>query len=199
MPANLAPGERLLPGAAEAAEALLAEPDVAAVLVPLVPEGEHALARAARTYMRAWDRRFVHRMTFFAPGARVATREPLGWRAAEAAPLLADAIEAGRRVEALPAHGVAAPIARDLDAWARAWRDEGAAWGRLAARDARFAPFLPALSRRAWWRHNVRQLPRRVIEELEAVRAPAPAPLALHLLRESAWTGACWRAYRGAT
>lgn len=196
MHANLAPGERLLPGTAEAAAALLAREGVEAVLVPLAPEGDASLARAARRYVAAWDRRFVHRMNFFAPASRVLTRAPLsGWRNADAAPVLADAIARGGLVEALPSSGVATPIARDLEAW-RAWAaEEGAAWGALAAREPRFAPFLPVLSRAAWWRHNVLHHWRRDVEALEAVRRPDALALLLHLVREATWTGACRRAF----
>lgn len=188
--ANLGPGESLLPGTQEAAAALLARDEVAAVLVPLVPQGHHALARAARRYVGRWDARLVHRQTWFAPAARVVTRAPLtGHRSAEAAPLLRDAIERGHLVEALRAPlGVATTIARDLDAW-RAWaRDEGSAWGALAARDDRFAPLLPARTPREWRRHNVRELPRRVIEALQALKRPDALALALHLSREAWWT-----------
>lgn len=196
MHANLAPGETLLPGTREALATLFAEPDVEAVLLPLVPEGDGALPRAARGYLRRWDARFVHRQNFFAPASRTVTRAPLrGWRNADAAPLLARAIDGGRRVEALPGHGVATPLARDLGAWASSFRDEGRAWGRLAAQEPRFAPFLPALSRAGWWRHNVAQMPRRTIEVLEAVRTPRLLPWALHVTREAAWTGGCAQAY----
>lgn len=199
MHANLGPGERLGSGAGEAAAKLLEDPRVAAVLVPLRPEGAHALARAARAYLAAWDRRFVHRQNHFLPAGRVVTRGPLpGFRSADAAHFLADAIREGRFVEALPEHAVATPIARDLDAWLRAFEAEGRAWGRLAARDPRFPPFLPARSWRGWARHNLRQAPRRVIEVLEAVRRPAPLVLTLHHVREAAWTAGCVRGWREA-
>lgn len=197
--ANLARGESLLPGAAEALDACFAEPDVEAVLLPLVPVGDHALARAARDYLRAWDARFVHRQNFFAPASRAVTRAPLaGWRNADAATTLAASIGTGQRVEALPEWGVSSPIAQDLGTWVSTFRDEGHAWGALAARDPRFAPFLPALTRRAWWRHNVAQLPRRTIEVLEAVRAPRPLLWGLHELREAAWTRGCVEGHHGA-
>src|SRR5438067_12751816 len=109
MRAALGPGESLLPGAAEAAAKLFADPRVDLVLVALRPQGDGPLPSAARRYMAAWDARLLHRNTFFAPGARVISREPIdGWRAGEVAPLLARAIDAGRVVEALPWHGVAA-------------------------------------------------------------------------------------------
>lgn len=197
MHADLAPGESLLPGTREALAALFAQPDVEAVLLPLVPAGEAPFPRAARRYLAAWDRRFVHRQNFYAPASRCVTRAPLaGWRNADAAPLLADAIARGARVEALPRHGVATPIARDLAAWVGHFRAEGEAWGALAAREPRFAPFLPATRRRDWWRHNLRQLPRRTIEELEALRTPAPLPWALHLAREAAFTAGCVTSFR---
>ncbi|HEX2021868.1 MAG TPA: hypothetical protein VHH36_04100, partial [Candidatus Thermoplasmatota archaeon] len=142
---RLAPGERLLPGAEAAARAILEDPRVEAVLLRLDPEGDGAFARAARRQMRAWDGRLVHRQTCWAPGARVAVREGgAGWRAAGSAPLLADALERGRLVEAVPGPAVATPLGRDLETWRAAWRNEGRAWGALAARDARFRPFLPA-------------------------------------------------------
>lgn len=194
MHANLAPGETLLPGAQEELRRLFAQPDVEAVLLPLVPQGEAPMPRAARRYLAAWDRRFLHRQNLFAPASRAVTRAPLaGWRNADAAPLLAQALARGARVEALPACGVVTPIARDLSSWVAHFRSEGEAWGALAARDASFAPFLPARSRGGWWRHNLRQLPRRVIEELEAVRSPAPLPLLLHLVREAAFADGCAR------
>lgn len=195
----LAPGERLAPEARPLLEALFARPEVEAVLLPVVPEGEEALARAARRYMAAWDRRFVHPQNFFAPASRVASRAPLpGYLNAEAAPILADAIASGRRVEALPGVGVLSPLARDLDAWLRFHREEGRGWGRLAARAPRFARFLPATTPAAWWRHNVRESGRRVVEELEAVRRADPLPLLLHVTREAAWTGGCVEALRAA-
>lgn len=192
MHVQLAAGERLAPGAEQALAALFERPEVEAVLLPVVPEGEGALAVSARRYMAEWDRRFVHPQNFFAPASRAATRRPLpGPRNAEAAPCLADAIAGGRRVEALPGAGVLSPLARDLDAWLRWHRAEGLAWGALAAREPRFAPFLPARSASGWWRHNVREAPRRVVEELESVRRPDALALLLHLTREAAWTGGC--------
>lgn len=199
MHVHLAPGERLLPGAEAQLDALFARPEVEAVLLPIVPEGDGRLARAARRYMAEWDRRVVHAQNYFAPASRVAARRELpGHRNGDLAPFLADAIAAGRRVEALPGCGVASPLARDLDAWVRFHQAEGAAWGALAAREERFRRFLPATTAAAWWRHNVRQAPRRVVEELEGVRTLAPLPLLLHLTREAAWTGACVGAYRRA-
>jgi hypothetical protein len=181
---QLAPGEALAPGTRAAAEALLARPEVAAVLLPLRPAGDWPLARAARRYLAAWDARFLHPMNFFAPAARAATREALpGPRNADAAPFLADALDRGLRIEALPAAPVASSMAADLAAWVAWARAEGEAWGRLAARDARFAGFLPP----RWATHNLRQMPRRVIEEIQAVRSAAPLPLLLHLSRESAF------------
>ena len=192
MRANLGPGERLLPGAAEAAARALEDPRVEAVLLPLVPEGAGAFPTLARRYLAAWDARFVHPQTFFAPAARAVTREPVpGWRSAEAAPRLARAIDEGRRVEALPGFGVASPFADDLDALLRWAREEGALWGRLAAREARFAPFLPVLDRAGWWRHNVVQVQRRVLEASEAVKRPDAPLVLLHLAREAAFTGGC--------
>lgn len=196
----LAPGETLLPGTREALDALFAREEVEAVLVPLVPRGDDALQRAARRYLAAWDRRYLHPQNFFAPACRVATRAPLaGWRNADAAPMLADALAQGRRIEALdgeaardgPSKGVSSPLGDDLAAWIAHFRDEGSAWGALARRDARFRPYLPALSRGKWWRHNVLQAGRRTIEIIEAVRAPAPIVLLLHLARESAFGAGC--------
>lgn len=190
--ANLAPGEALAPGTADALDALFVAPDVDAALLPLVPEGAGAWQRAARTYLARWDARFVHRMNFYAPASRTVTRAPLpGPRNADAAPALAASIDHGRRVEALPAHGVVSPIARDLGTWVGAFREEGRAWGALAAREPRFAPFLPALDARGWWRHNLQQMPRRTIEVFEAVREPRALPWALHALREAAFTRGC--------
>ncbi|GEM_PF-6987652 len=188
---QLAPGEALAPGARAAAEAVLARPEVAAALLPLRPAGDWALARAARRYLAAWDARFLHPMNFFAPAARAATREPLpGPRNADAAPFLADALDRGLRIEALPGAPVAAPMAADLGSWVAWARAEGEAWGRLAARAERFRGFLPP----PWAVHGLRQMPRRVIEELQAVRSPAPLPLLLHLARESAFARGCQRA-----
>lgn len=196
MHANLAPGESLLPGTRAAAEALLAEPDVAAVLVPLVPAGAGPLPRAARRYLAAWDRRFVHRQNFYAPASRCLTRAPLpGPRNADAAPFLAGAVAGGARVEALPEAGVASPVGHDLARWIAHFRSEGEGWGALASRDPSYAGFLPALRRGAWWRHNVLQVSRRTIEELEAVRSPAPLPWLLHLAREAAFTGGSVRGH----
>lgn len=196
MEVALLPGERLLPDARDEAARLLDE-GAAFVLLRVEPEGGAALARAARAYMRAWDARFVHRQTWYAPMARVAAPAPLpGARLADVAPLLADAIARGGRVEAVAAPGVVAPMARDLDAWLRAWREEGRAWGRAAARDVRVRPFLPALDRPGWWRHNVRQLGRRAIEVAEASRGPKPLGWLLHSTREAAWTGGCVAGFR---
>jgi len=170
-------------------DALFHEADVEAVLLPLVPQGEGAFPRAARRYLAAWDRRFLHRQNFFAPATRCATRAPLaGARNADAAPVLAAAIARGARVEALAAAGVATRMGDDLARWVAHFRAEGEAWGSLAAREPAYAGFLPALTRRGWWRHNLLQLPRRTIEVLEAVRSPSPLPLALHLAREAAFT-----------
>lgn len=188
---QLAPGESLLPGTKQALDALFAKPEVAAVLVPLVPQGDAALPRAARKYLAAWDGRFLHTQNFYAPAARVATRAALDdVHNADAAPALADALAKGARIEALrePGLGVATRIADDLGAWAVHFRAEGAAWAALATRDARFAGFAPA----PWWRHNVRQMPRRVIEIAQATRGLSPLTLLLHATRESAFS-------RGAT
>lgn len=188
----LAPGESLPDATATAARAALERPGVEAVLMPLRPVGPGALPRAAARYLAAWDRRFVHRQTFFAPASRCAARAPLpGWRNADAAPVLADAIARGAVVEALPGSPVDTPIGRDLDAW-RAWaREEGEAWGALAAREPRFLPFLPASTRPGWWRHNVAGAPSRIVEIGEAVGRVDPGVAVLHLLREAAWTGGC--------
>jgi hypothetical protein len=184
---QLAPGESLPDATRAAAQAALADPRVAGVLLPLRPEGERALARAARRYLAAWDARFLHDMNYFAPAVRVATREALpGPRNADAAPFLADALDKGLRVVALRDAPVAWTL-RDLSAWTAWARAEGEAWGALAARAPRFRGFLPP----RWATHNVRQLPRRVIEELQAVRSPAPLPLLLHLARESAFAHGC--------
>lgn len=188
----LAPGETLLPGTQEALDVLFARADVDAVLLPLVPQGEGALPRAARTHLATWDARFLHRQTFFAPASRAATRAPLpGPLNAHAAPYLADTIGRTRVVEALPAHGVVTGIGRDMGTWVAHFREEGRAWGWLAAREPRFRPFLPALTRAGWWRHNVLQAPRRTGEILQAQRSAAPLPWLLHLAAESAFTGAC--------
>lgn len=181
----LAPGESLLAGARESLEKLFDDARVAAVLVPLVPQGERALARAARRYLGLWDARFLHRQNFFAPATRVASRVAAdGWRNADAAPLLADAIASGARVEALREGGVASRIADDLSAWTAHFRAEGRAWAALAARDARFARFAPP----PWARHNALQAGRRLIEILEAQRALDPLVVGLHLARESAFS-----------
>jgi hypothetical protein len=178
----------------EAASRLLEDPRVAAVLVPLRPTGEGALARAARRYVAAWDRRLLHRQNLFVPGARVVARAPLpGWRAADAAPELARAVDAGADVEPLPAGAVLTPIARDLGGWIAWAREEGAAWGALAAREARFRPFVPT---EGWWIHNVARSHRRVGEAAQAMRRADPLAALLHVTREAAWSGACLRAYR---
>lgn len=193
----LAPDEALLPGAREAIGRAFDDPAVAAALLPLVPQGSAPLARAARTYLARWDGRFLHPQNYFAPAARVALREPApGWRNGDWAPRLAEAIDEGRRVVALPAAGVASPLASDLGAWARHFRAQGLAWGALAARDARYAGFLPARGWSGWARHNLREQPRRTIEALQAVRTPAPLPWVLHVVREAAWSGGCARGYR---
>ncbi len=194
---HLAPGESLLPGTHEAAQRLLDDPDVDAVLLRLVPSGTGRLARSARPYLAEWDRRFVHRMNFYAPASRVASRQPWpGHLAADAAPHLARAIDAGRRVEAVLDGGVATPIATNLQTWLEWASAEGAQWGRLAAREPRFAPFLPALSRRGWMRHNVFHASRRAGEVLEGVRRVDPTMLLLHATREATWTGSAGHAYR---
>lgn len=188
MNVSLAPGESLLPGTSEALDELFADARVEAVLLPLVPQGERALARAARRYLGAWDRRFLHAQNYFAPAARVVSRTPLpGPRNADAAPALAALLDQGGRVEALATHGVATRVGDDLSAWTGHFRAEGEAWGALAARDPRFSAFLPP----PWWRHNVAQLGRRVIEGAQALRSVAPLPLLLHLTRESAWSQGC--------
>ncbi|HVM44333.1 MAG TPA: hypothetical protein VM582_00255 [Candidatus Thermoplasmatota archaeon] len=185
MHVQLAPGESLLPDARARLEALFEDARVEAVLLPLVPQGERALPRAARRYLAAWDARLLHPQNFFAPAARVASRAPLaGWRNADAAPALADALAAGRRVEALRESGVATRIADDLGAWTRHFRAQGEAWARLARERPDLARFAPP----SWWRHNVAQAGRRVIEALEATRAPDPLVLALHLAREAAYS-----------
>lgn len=193
MHAHLLPGESLLPGTEEATRRLFEDPRVEAVLVPLVPQGEGVLARAARRYLAAWDARFLHRQNFFAPATRVLARRPLGGaRNGELAPALARILDEGRFVEALTSGGgVAAPVADSVGAWVAWARDEGSAWGALAAREPRFAPFLPVLTRGAWWRHNVAQAPSRTVEALQAFRRPEGLPLLLHVTREAAFTGAC--------
>lgn len=188
---QLAPGESPAPGTREACARLLADPGVAAVLVPLVPEGASRTARAARRYMAAWDARFVHDQTCFAPGARVATRDALpGWRAGDAAPFLWGALREGRRVVALRDGAVATPLARDLDAWVGWARGEGAAWGAAARAVPELARFSPARSRRGWWAHNVLQVARRVGEVAQARRAVDVEATWLHLARGAAWTRA---------
>jgi hypothetical protein len=199
----LAPGESLLPGTREALDGLFEDPLVDAVLLPLVPAGEGALARAARAYLAAWDRRFLHRQNFFAPASRVASREPMpGPRNADATPRLAAALAKGLVIEALVASGdaggVSTPIARDLGAWVAWAREEGAAWGALAARDARFLGFIPVRSAPAWARHNVLRVAHRCGEVLEATRRVRPTVLLLHTTREAAWTGGAVRALRRA-
>lgn len=184
---QLAPGESLLPGTRDALTPFLADPRVEAVLVPLVPQGDHALARAARRYLAAWDARLVHSQNFFAPAARVASRHaPAGPRNAHAAPMLADALAGGKRIEALrvPAAGVATHIGDDLGAWSAHFRAEGRAWSELALRDPRFGGFAPP----AWARHNLVQIGRRVIEILEARRGVDPLVVGLHLARVSAFS-----------
>jgi hypothetical protein len=184
---NLAPGEDLLPGTREAVGGLLARPGVDAVLMPLVPQGDGILQRAARRYLAAWDGRYLHAQNFFAPATRVATRAMLpGWRNADAAPTLQEALAKGHRVEALrePGLGIACGIADDLAAWGAHFAAEGAAWRALAARDARFRGFTPA----PWWRHNAAQAPHRAVELLRATRRPDPLAWALHATRESAFT-----------
>lgn len=188
MEAHLGPGETLEPGTAPAIDALLSDPEVFAVLVPLVPRGTGLLPRAARRYLSAWDGRFLHAQTWFAPAARVVARERLaGFRHGDAAPALADALEKGRRVEALRGGAVGCDLARDLSAWSAHWRAEGEAWGRAAARDARLLPF-------ATTRGHLLRPHRRVVEALQAqVGAPG---LLLHWTREAAWAGGCEAALR---
>lgn len=195
----LAPGERLRAGTRERLDRLFAsDPDVGAALLPLVPEGDGWFPRTARRYAAAWDARFLHRQNWFVPLARVASRAPLpGHRAADAAPHLADLIQSGRaRVEVLPEGGVDTGLARDLESWTRWASEEGLAWGRLAARDARFPPFLPALSWGGWTRHNVVQSGRRLVEVLQARRSPDAGAWLLHATREAAWTAGCVRGFR---
>lgn len=194
----LAPGETLLPGTQEALREAFLDPGVGAVLLPLVPTGRTTFARAARRYVAAWDARFLHPMNYFVPAGRVALREPVspGHCTAHAAPHLAALIDAGCRVEALPRSGVASPVGNDLGAWVAWARREGHAWGRLAARDASFRGFLPALSKAGWLRHNVIQSHRRVIEITQALRRAAPLEIGLHLAREAAWTRGCVEGFR---
>lgn len=197
MPLHLAPGERAAPGAEDAAARALADPRVAAVLVPIVPTGDGAVPRAAARLMRAWDARLLHDDTWYALGARVATsggRQVPGWRAADAAPILARALDAGERVVALRSAAVESPVARDLDAWVAWAREEGAAWGALARREPRFARVLVATTRRAWWSHNVVHVSRRAGEAAQALRRADPAATYLHLLREATFSGAAVRA-----
>lgn len=194
---HLAPGERADAATLTRAAALLDDPRIAAVLVPLVPDGDSRTARAARRYMSAWDARLVHDQTAWAPGARVATREPLpGWRAADAAPTLQRALDEGRIVRALRDGRVETPLARDLDKWIAWAREEGAAWGALARRDPRFARLSPAQSWSGWAKHNVLQLTRRAGEVAQATRRGDAGATWLHLAREAAWTGAYVRALR---
>lgn len=193
---RLAPGETLLPGTAEAVAALLDDPKVAGVIAPLVPQGDHALARAARRYLAAWDGRLLHDQTFYAPATRCALRHVpdtwaphaghVGptWRNADAAPHLADAMARGARIVALRDGGIACRIADDLGAWNAHFRAEGAAWTELARRDPRFARFAPD----PWARHNVAQIGRRVIEVLQATKRVDPLVWTLHLARESSFT-----------
>ena len=198
---HLAPGERLRPGAREAVErAFAADPRLGAVLLPLVPEGVGYLPRVARRYVASWDARLLHAQNWFVPFGRVASRVPLpGPLAADAAPHLADLVLGGAKVDTLPDTWVDTGLARDLEAWTAWWEVEGRAWGRLAARDARFPRFLPATSWPGWWRHNVLQSGRRLVECLQARKAPDLAAwLLLHATREAAWTGGCVRGLRGA-
>lgn len=163
-----------------------------AVLIPIRPAGNTRLARAAREYMKAWDARYIHPMTCYAPGARVATREALpGPRAAQAAPFLW-----GRRVSASPSAHVESPIAESLDAWVTWARDEGEAWGELSRRDPRFARFSPVSSWPSWWRHNAFQVTRRVGEVAQSMRRLSPLAAYLHVIREAAWCGGFVRATR---
>jgi len=200
----LAPGETLDRAAREGLAAMFhAEARLDIVLLPLRPAGASALERAATTYLSRWDRRFVHRMTVYAPAARVAVRDPAAakalaaaaeiagvpaWTNAAWAPLAAGAIAAGRLVEARADLAVATPIARDLEVWREHFRAQGRAWGRLAARDAGLARFAPPPSRAAWWRHNVRQVHRRLIEVLEGTSSASPLVIGLHVVREAAFT-----------
>lgn len=189
----LAPGESLLPGIAERIATV--PPDVAAVILPLAPQGEGRVALAARRYFAAWDARYHHDQTYYAPAARIASRVKLpGWTAADGAPTLARALDAGERVIALREPCVATHVAGSLDTFIAWSREEGAAWGRLARRDARFAPFATR-SRAAWWRHNVFEAHRRAGEVAQATRRFDPAVTLLHLARGSAWSGACALAY----
>lgn len=182
MEIELAPGETLLPGTREAVHALLARPGVVAALVPLVPQGERALARGARRYLEAWDGRFLHPQNYFAPATRVAwaraPRTSAGWCNADQAPDLAAALSRGGRIEALREGGVATRIADDLSAWTRHFRTEGAAWGALARVDRGYARFLAP----RWWHVH-----RRVGEVLQARKGVAPLEVFLHLAREAAF------------
>jgi hypothetical protein len=193
---QLAPGEVLAPGTRALAEACLAQPGVEAVLLPLRPAGDWALARAARRYLAAWDARFLHPMNFYAPAARAVTRVPMtGPRNADAAPYLADLLATGARIEALADAPVLAPIAADLGTWTSWARAEGEAWGRAGRTDPRLRPFVDG----RWARHMVQQLPRRVIESLQATKSAAPLPLVLHLARESAFTAGVRHGLRART
>ena len=193
---QLAPGESPAAGTPEACARLLEDPRVAAVLVPLRPEGGSRTARAARRYVAAWDARFVHDNAVYAPAARVAARVPPGGAtSADAAEFLQDALDRGHRVAALREGAVLSPFARDLDAWVAWARGEGAAWGALARRDARFARLGPARTRGGWLKHNVAQVTRRVGEVTQALRRVDPPAAWLHLAREAAWTGAFVRAF----
>lgn len=193
---QLAPGERPSEGTLDAAARILEDPNVAAVLVPIEPEGASRTAAAARAYMAAWDARLIHDQTCFAPGDRVATREALpGPRAADAAPFLRRALDEGLRVVALREGVVRSPIAASLDAWVAWARGEGEAWGALARRDAGFARFAPAGSWPGWARHNVWHAWRRAGEVAQAMRRVDVEALWLHGLREAAW-GAAFLAAR---
>lgn len=185
MHVQLAPGESVSMATRAAAESALARPGVDAVLLPLKPRGEGRLPRAARRYLAAWDARYLHPMNFFAPAARVASREALpGPRNADAAPALEAILARGGRIEALRDAPVECGIADDLSTWTGWARAEGEAWGRLAAREPRFRGFLPPPpGRHAGW-----QVPRRVVEELQCTRSPSPLLLLLHLLREASFS-----------
>lgn len=188
MRVHLGPGESFAKPSLDAARPLFDDPSVAAVLVPLVPTGDHLLARAARRYLAAWDGRFLHPQTFFAPASRALSRDALpGFRNGDWAGPLADALTKGARVVALREAAVECDIGRDLDAWTAHWRAEGEAWGRAAAKDARLRPFVTT-------RAHLLRPHRRVVEALQA-RAGAPGVL-LHLAREAAWARGCQTALR---